>query len=441
MPAPISSWTKLGYSSTPYSTAQIPSGERGEKLLIGRAVEMEQIHRKLVNGVNLIAIEGDYGVGKSSLATVAAYEASRWHLEGDNLFIPAIGMEALELQEDESPDSFKKRVYYRIAAAFISNEAMLKSNNFELKQMDSFARWLNGPSGSGWSAGIGASLAAIGGFNLNLGRSSGVNSAPGFNDSGIYTMIDSWLAEISRGNRPAGVICVLDNLENLRHFKNAERLFESLRDGVFRRPGVVWIVCGAEGMVTESFSSRKIFGTFHPAIDVPPLNSNDIPRVIEARAESLKTRADAELPVSTSAFGRLYEATGHNLRFAFGLADSYASSMDVEKFLGSSVDDRELMFQGYLTRRGDDELSKLRKNPTKADWKVLKTLVTKLSGVCSPSSSSEFGYSDMPQLIVRVKALRNVGLVTYETDEEDGRRRLISATAVGRLVLLGSREF
>lgn len=73
------------------------------------------------------------------------------------------------------------------------------------------------------------------------------------------------------------------------------------------------------------------------------------------------------------------------------------------------------------------------RNITSADWRVFETLLSEKSGSCSPSDFADFGYQNMPPLLVRVKNLQNFNLVTYTADSADQRRRTISVTDHGRL--------
>lgn len=439
MAVPKSTWELLGYKSTPYSTEQIQMGSGGEKLLVGREAELAAIHKEFVNGVQLVALEGDYGVGKSSLATVAAYEASTWHEESqDHLFIPALGREPLELQDGESLGALQKRIYYRIAGALLSKAEQLVADGFQLRGLKAFRLWLTEPAATSWSAGIGANAPGVGGGSLNFGKGKSVNTSAGFNDAGVFELINSWITEIFEGRKASGVILVLDNLENLGKYQGALNVFDSLRDGLFRKPGLVWILCGAEGMVRTALTSKKMAGVFHEPIDILPLPSSQIPNVITARAQILKTRDDAQLPVSADAFGKFYDSTGQNLRFSLGIADSYASKITTSDVSDLSNLDADIAFQAYLVGLGNKVVSDLGKKVGPADWRVLRRLIEKWSGTCSPSEFADFGYADMPPLIARVHSLRDVGLVSYTVVKDDGRKRLISATEAGRLAVLGS---
>lgn len=66
---------------------------------------------------------------------------------------------------------------------------------------------------------------------------------------------------------------------------------------------------------------------------------------------------------------------------------------------------------------------------------MLTTLVTDLDGFATSASAGEFGYKSLSSLQPHIQALAALGLVTYVADEEDGRRRIITATETGRLAV------
>ena len=71
-------WGHYGFRSSPYSTSALRVDDADESLLVGRDDELGLVLRDLMSGTQMVALEGDYGVGKSSLAAVAASMASRW---------------------------------------------------------------------------------------------------------------------------------------------------------------------------------------------------------------------------------------------------------------------------------------------------------------------------------------------------------------------------
>jgi hypothetical protein len=433
MVAPPNKWHQYGFERSPYSTEAIKVSEDGAKLLVGRDNELGTILSDLNSGAQVIALEGDYGVGKTSLAAVAAYEASTWRADGGPLFLPVKAEVPLRLSTTETPESFEKKVYMRIAGTLLLASASLKSEGRHLEGLERLRRWLQSPEGGGWAAGIGASMPASLGLTFSGGRTKTPNTSGGFSDTGVITLIDSWLAELFPTPECGGVICFIDNLEELENVENAVKVFEPLRDTLLRRPGLRWIVSGAEGMVRTAFSTPKMSGVFQEPIPVLPLHPDLVPSVISARADILKQDDSSVLPVSADAFEKVYLAIGKNLRFALGLADKYAMRADPSHLRTTTAAKRDQAFDTYVLNESNKVVGQLGKKIGAADWKTLGVLVREKAGSCSPGEFSDFGYTAMPPLLTRVKSLREAGLVRYTTDESDLRRRIITAENNGRL--------
>lgn len=426
-------WDVYGFRSTPYSTTAL-GPEAADGLLVGREEELRSLHRDLVSGASLMALEGDYGVGKSSLAATAAFSAAGWDVhQGDPWFLAT--PRPLELVATESVDEFERRAYYQVAAAILVKARRLASDGNRLEGAQALSEWLLSPAGSGWNAGIGLSAAVLGGFELSGGRNRTTNSTPGFNDAGIIALIDGWLNELFPDASRGGVILRLDNLELLGRDYRLVETFEALRDRLFKRQGLRWIISGAEGMVRTALGSPKMTGAFADPLDLPPIAPEHAPEVIRRRAEILSTRDSYTLPVDPELFEETYLNTGRNLRFTLGLADRYALRSDPGTVTWMNSADRAAVFRSYVEEEGRLVVTQLAARVSPAAWKVLTTLVRAKSGFASPSEFRDFGYANMASLLHQVRALRSLGLVEYAVDEEDARRRRIIASNNGRLAV------
>lgn len=433
MDFPVGVWGHYGFRSSPYSTSALQVGDP-EILLVGRDDELNLVLRDLMSGTQMVALEGDYGVGKSSLAAVAAWVASQWR-QGSSSIAPlflAPG-KPLELEEADTAATLEKRAYFQVAGSILANEDRLLREGIQLKQIDGFRRWLTTSEGGGWSAGIGVSFPAIVGANLSVGRNKAGNNSAGFNEVGVITLIDSWLSEIAALPAGGGVILLLDNLEVLGNFPKGVQIFESLRDRLFKRHGLRWIISGAEGTVRTALSTPKMSGVFPEPIDIAPLPHDLVPEVIARREEAFRARSDAKLPVSPVAFEDTYVATGRNLRTALGLAERFSLRTEPSELAWMSSAQRDARFWDWQVREGKKALEQVASRVTAVGWKVLGTLVTDMDGFATSANAGDFGYGSWNSLQRHVQALSLLGLVNYSSDERDGRRRIITATEKGRL--------
>lgn len=428
-------WTQYGYSASPYSTTALKPTNADARLLVGRDHELEIILSDLASGVQLVALEGGYGVGKSSLAAVATAQATSWtQIRGEKVRFLATS-KPLELTDSDSAAALEKRAYYQIAAALLLAEAELRAAGFGLQQMAEFRAWLSSPQASSWSAGIGASVPLVAGVNASMGRGKTMNTSQGFTDEGAINLVDAWLREVFPTPQSGGVILLLDNLESLGKHSGLIDVFESLRDRLFKRDGLRWIISGAEGMVGAGLRTQKMSGVFAEPIEVEPLDHTYAQLVIERRAEVVEQRDDAHLPVSPAAFEAAYLATGQNLRFTLGLAERYSLRSSPKKVMWMSPQERATAFRSYQINEGKKVVAQLTQKLKGAALKVLRVVVIDKNGLAYPSEYGDFGYTTMPPLLTQLKTLSSLGLITYTPDKDDARRRLIAATDNGRLVI------
>jgi DNA-binding MarR family transcriptional regulator len=430
MTSPGSIWDEYGFSANPYSTDPIDPSAGGRDLLVGRAKEVRLVTRQLASGASVVALEGDFGVGKTSLAASAAFDAEAWAAGGGAVFIPS--RSRLSLKPTDTRETFERRAMFTVASALVDKSDWLRANGRELPGVKEVAGWLTASGASGWSASAGASIAGFGG-NLGGSKTGAPNTSAGFSEAGFYSVIDGWLELLFPKRENGGVICFLDNLEELQDSATALRVMEPLRDPLFKRRGVVWIVSGAQGMVRAAYSSPKMTGVFLDPIEVAPLPVEAAPEVISKRIDLLAAGAGAIVPVSAIAFADVYQNIGHNLRYTLNLAERYSFSTDAETLTDLTQEERDARFDAWVRSEADRVYDAYAREMTRADWKVFETLLRDKSGSCSPSDFADFGYGNMPPLLVRVKKLEKLNLVTYTVDTADQRRRTISVTDHGRL--------
>ena len=427
---PQSKWRQLGYRANLYSTDPIEVSDSGRALLVGREMELAKIHQHLVDGASVVALEGDYGVGKTSLAAVAAFEASEWRGHGGPLFLPAI--RKLSLRPEDTRESFEKRAMRVVAGTILRSASVLMAEGRELPGSDAVNRWLNSPELVSRNGQVNVSILGNGG-GAGYGESRSLNEGSGFDDSGLISLVDDWLASLFPDREAGGVILFLENLEELQDSRTALNVMEPLRDPLFKRPGLRWMITGAEGMVRAAYASPKMTGVFLNPIEVCPLADEAAPQVIQAREAELREDADAVTPVTAEAFADLYNIIGKNLRYSLNLAERYSADADVSALRDLSTSERDLLFRESMLSESKRVYDAYANNVTKADWKVFGTLIGEKAGSCSPSDYADFGYANPSPLIVRVRSLEQAQLVTYTVDDSDQRRRNISVTDHGRL--------
>jgi MoxR-like ATPase len=96
-------WEELGFSESPYATAALPASEQGDRLLVGRDRELESLLNTLRYTGRHATLEGDNGVGKTSLVAIAAFRAKQARLQREKVqfLLPLEG--TFQLSPDVSP--------------------------------------------------------------------------------------------------------------------------------------------------------------------------------------------------------------------------------------------------------------------------------------------------------------------------------------------------
>lgn len=156
----MSLWNELGFTDNPYSPRPIQGDEQGAKLLVGRDRVLGRLKTLLKSSDTHPTLEGPNGVGKTSLVSVAGYLLKNDFDQGTSQQALLPLSEPFQLTQDDTAASFKRRVLFRVAQAFIDNHASLKARGFNVPDVNEVSAWLNSPVLN--SAGGGINLYGIG---------------------------------------------------------------------------------------------------------------------------------------------------------------------------------------------------------------------------------------------------------------------------------------
>lgn len=70
-------WKDFGFRKNLYDTHPIDGNDIGERLLVGRNLELRSIKNRIKNIESVVSIEGANGVGKTSLVLVAGHQLEK----------------------------------------------------------------------------------------------------------------------------------------------------------------------------------------------------------------------------------------------------------------------------------------------------------------------------------------------------------------------------
>lgn len=267
----MSHYVDWGFTNSPFQTTPLPSSVAGRALLTGRDTTLRQLKLLLRNGPKSPTIEGQNGVGKTSLVNVCAFELFQSHLDDPKspLYVPC--QEQFQLDPESSLDDFEFRVYLAIAQTLIfraKDKDIFEQSAEKAKRSDAVNHWLNSSLIEHISGGV--QLLSVG---FNSGTAKEPNTGAGFSRSGFQNLVKTWLTEIFNEHSEGGVVCILDNLEILRSSQLARDRVEAIRDRLLDIKGIRWVLCGATGIMLTTASSARLSGLLHEPIELHELDS------------------------------------------------------------------------------------------------------------------------------------------------------------------------
>jgi hypothetical protein len=421
-------WNELGFRQSLYAVDPVPASAEGEELLVGRNLELEQLRMYLTSSVTHPTIEGPNGVGKSSLVAVAGYQTKRAFEQGESngqLLIPL--RERFQITSGETAEGFLRKVYFAVAQAFIDNRELIASRGGEVPDTDDVNRWLNSPIFGSIEGGV--SVVGTGG---SFGHGSTPNDAAGFSEAGFVAAVERWLADAFPVRESGGFICVLDNLELLETVSGARALLEGLRDSVFNRIGLRWVLCGARGIVRGAASSSRLQGVLSDPMELAPISDDRVQEVVARRIDVFRVDPEAYVPVEPEGFRHLYDVSNQNLRNALKYCEDFALWQQTQKQFPEDPKDKLELLEAWMAVTADQYMAAT-KGVGDRGWQVFDGIVD-LGGSVSPSDYEIFGFNTTQAFRGQVKALEEAQLVESSVDDSDERRRLIEVTSRGWIV-------
>ncbi|MGG6313671.1 hypothetical protein [Paenibacillus macerans] len=425
----MSVYQEWGFMDNPFSPSPLPPSERGAELLVGRDKELRMLSRRLRNAPKWVTLEGQNGVGKTSLINVTVHSAYQDYLaeRSPDLIIPC--KKPFQISASKEPQDFIWEVYVAIAQTLIDKAKELRDGGISLPSTSALDKWLNYPLIDTFQVGGGF----LGG-SANFGKTSQTNEGEGFTKNGLPALINEWLEEIWPEDSSGGIVCIIDNLELLQTSATAKKLLEELRDTILNSTGIRWVLCGSAGIVRSVASSPRLNGYFHDPLLVEGIDSSVADQILLSRIKAFAQNPDKSyLPLTSHDFAKLYKVLNGNLRDALSKADAYCQYiLDVEEEPDTG-EEKSYVFNKWVIEQCHQLSSIIQIQPR--SWKVFDQLV-KNEGISAPSEYESYGFNSVEALRPHIKSLEDNELVTSTRDEGDNRRKTIQLTANGWLVAL-----
>ncbi|WP_143229387.1 MarR family winged helix-turn-helix transcriptional regulator [Actinophytocola xanthii] len=403
-------WAEFGLAANPYATDPIPPSEEGDQLLAGRDAELEELLARVRAAGAHPTVEGDDGVGKTSLVSVVCHRLRSEVEQGASspVFLPLLG-EPVQPRAGHSVDLFVERVYLRVATTILGERETLRRRGLRVPDAAEVRDWLRSPIVRGWGA--------------------GVNTSPGDTVAGLLGTVDRWLHELFPGPRSGGFVCVADNLAALETAHGARTLLEAIGGPLLDRCGLRWVLCGARGGLR---ASARLPARLGAPLELGPLADEDVEAAVERRLRRYRTSDDATAPIGPSSFRTLYEVLGRDLREAFTYAEAFSIWLYSREKTAGTPGELDALFEAWLAGRAD--LHRRETELGNRAWQVFDQLAAR-RGRCSTGDFEDFGFHTRDAMRTHLAALETQNLVTtLDNHENDKRRRTIVLTPRGWLV-------
>lgn len=309
----MSIYSDWGFEGQPFDHNPLGRNYLGERLLIGREIEKRTIISRLKYTNKIVTIEGEVGVGKTSLVNVASFENFNEIDDAQECIqIPCI--EIFQLKPGENIQELRKKVLLKLAETIVRNSEYINT-----KMEKTIEKFFSPELVTSVSGGL-----SVLGCGIDGGTSHELNDTQVFNEEGFYSLVIKILKDSFKGFENSGIVCMIDNLELIRDNDEVRDLLEEMRDVVFNIPGTKWVLCGANHIFRSLVRSQRLQGYMHDPIVVNPLSISVIPTVLDARIREYST-GTYYLPFTDDEFCSLYRILKGVTRAIFDMIDKYCN--------------------------------------------------------------------------------------------------------------------
>ena len=415
-----------GFIDNPFSPMPLGGDNFGDQLLIGRDIEAKSVLFRLKSGGEAVCLDGPVGVGKTSLANVAAYRAQQEHIKSPSttpLLLPC--RKPFQISAEEPPEALRFRILSEVAQTLIEKAPLFRDRG-ALENASSLNAWLNR-----------STIAQLEGQILGFGIGGGTqtNDGDGFKNSGFVRQVTQWLESIFPDRATGGVVCVIDNLELFKTSAVARNTIEALRDTLFTVCGIRWVLCGAHGII-QSVVEPRLVGYLGQPVSIKRLRLQQAQAVFDSRYKTFRdhTKQAQYLPLLRDDFHNLYMILGRTCANLTASANAYCLSVAEHGHLPKSDEEKSDRFSTWLKANARATTASIENHVGATALKLLKDAATTMNGEFNPSDFFLLGFNSIPAMRPHVKSLEDVGLLEATRDESDQRRRTITLTGKGWLV-------
>jgi hypothetical protein len=418
------SYKTWGFKENPFQTTALPPDERGDKLIAGRDRDIDVLLRRLNNQPQIVTLEGQNGIGKTSLVNVAIFRALEHFMEDKvnyPLFVPC--HRTFQLTEGTNAEDFIDEVLLEASQSIIKHyEDLRRLGVLVPESIDDLNQWLNDAHTKAYQITAGP----IGG-----GYSKELNTGQGFARSGFRLMVRHVLERMFPISNNGGIVCIIDNLELIQKSHHARQILEDLRDRLFSFQGLRWVICGSRGIVTSLVASPRLDGLLHNPIEVQLIEERYIYDILYKRVEVFRESPKSYLPITHKSFKSLYAVLMGNIRGVLKYANEYCTWIADEQRHPLTNEEKERAFDFWLEAICNGYLNEVGGRVKPRSLAVFGEVARLGSPRLTYQDYAQFGLTSYQAFLAIVKELEKYGLLESVIDEDEGRRRIIQITAKG----------
>jgi len=352
--------------------------EKGARLLRGRDPEIDIVVNKLHREGRITCIDGQFGIGKTSLVNVATFKCLQAFNVGETNQVLLPCKTSFQLKEDLDVDDFTRRVLYHVVATIQEHESLLRPI-CDVTGFGEFHRMISAPIFRFENLDVSNSLTiGIPGVanwtsGAKGGQSSSVNNTDGFLTTGFESQVKALLERLFT-SVAGGVVCVIDNIELLETASKARRTLELLRDRLLTVRGLRWVFCGANGVIHSLASSPRLAAFLNtPVLDLSYVRTIDLKELILARIEEYSTAPEKTiraLPFGIEQIEWLYEILNYNLRDLLSHLEQYCEHV-VQNKIQVEPGLRDPLFRRWVRDFGQFSYNDVSRRVSRNAWMIL----------------------------------------------------------------------
>ncbi len=371
--------SEFGFTKNPYDTMALPASVEGDALLVGRDEEVNFLIQQLTSSSLIPLLYGENGVGKSSIANVAAFRLSQKHSQGNTRYF-SLKMKSIQGNQLADLAGFERSIYQEILFLLLDNRKFLERRNIKKREIIKVNKLIRQLGNIGGGGGVGL-------VSLNI------DYVPNpFAENSLPSIARSWLEKCFSGCYSGGIICVIDNLENNGTSSQVKKSVESLRDTLFTMPGLLWVFCGTPIAVEGMRTSRLLQG-YLAEKRIYPIEDSLVPTVVERRI-AFYGNVNVDPPIDKDLFETLYTIVNKQLRVAFTLCQEFAT------FLFNNPvwrhNSRKSEFKTWIDQMASDLPEREYEIPNES-WQLFEKIITFGSDISS-NDLELLGLSDVEEL-------------------------------------------